>query len=438
VIFDNNIDRRKFLKRAAITAAGAVGFPYFVRSSALGKAGNVAASNRIVMGCIGVGGMGTGNMVNFLEKDNAQVVAVCDVDKKHREGARDRVNEKYKNKDCACYNDFRELIDRDDIDAVSLGLPDHWHAIPAIAAAKSGKDVYGEKPFSHNLAEGRAMCEAMKRYGRVWQTGSWQRSRDNFHHACELVRNGRIGKVHTVEVGLPSGHGKLEEDKFKLCPPPEELDYDFWLGPAPYSPYCPARVHFHWRWNLDYGGGQLMDWVGHHVDIAHWGLGLDYTGPVEIEGNGEYPRDGLWNSPTKYRLTAKYANGITMIFGGGQDDIVCGGTKWIGEDGWIWASRNLLKAEPERILKEVIGPDEIKLYKSRDHIGNFLDCIKSRQLTITPSEVAHRSASVGHIGQIAMELGRKLKWNPQDERFINDDEANSLLGRPMRSPWSLL
>ena len=435
---DKNTNRRQFLRRAMGGAVGAIALPYIVPSSAMGKAGTVAPSNRITIGCVGVGWMGTSDMNSFIGNADAQIVAVCDVDGKHRKAALGRVNRKYDNEDCAEYSDFRELIARDDIDAVSLGLPDHWHAIPAIAAAQSGKDIYGEKPLSYNLAEGRAICDAVKRYNRVWQTGSWQRSRSNFRFACELVLNGRIGKVHTVEVGLPSGHSDfaMTKSQDEICPPPEELDYDFWLGPSPYAPYCPARVHKNWRWHLDYGGGQLMDWVGHHVDIAHWGLGLDYSGPVEIEGYGEYPRDGLWNSPTKYRLTTKYANGITMIIAGGHDDIRSG-TKWIGENGWVWVNRGGTDAQPKRLLNEKIGPNEMNLYRSTDHYRNFLDCVKSRGVTITPCEVAHCSATPGHLGQIAMHLGRKLKWDPDKEHFINDPEADRLLSRPMRLPWHL-
>jgi predicted dehydrogenase len=432
----SNISRRRFLAKAGGTAVGAISFSYIVPSLVLGKAGNVAPSNRITMGCIGVGWQGGSNMNSFLGQKDCQIIAVCDVDKNHLQGAVNRVNEHYKNKDCAAYGDFRELLARDDIDAVSIGLPDHWHAVPAVAAAKSGKDIFGEKPLSHNLLEGRAICDAVQRYGRIWQTGSWQRSQSHFRQACELVINGRIGKVHTVEVGLPAGHTDFGGTKGQegIGLPPEDLDYDFWLGPAPYEPYCPARVHKNWRWHLDYGGGQLMDWVGHHVDIAHWGLGFDYEGPHEIEGHGEYPKDGLWNTATKYRLVAKYPKGITMIIAGGHGDIRSG-TKWLGEDGWVWVDRGGMDANPKEILKEKIGPDEIHLFRSPGHWRNFLDCIKSRKTTLTPCEVAHRSATPGHLGQIAMLLGRKIRFNPETEEILDDPTATRMLGRPMRSPW---
>ncbi len=431
-----NISRRRFLQGAAGTAAGAVSFPYIVPSSVLGSTGNVAPSNRITMGCIGIGWQGGSNMNSFLGQKDCQIVAACDVDKRHLQGAVNRINSRYKNKDCAVYHDFRDLLARDDIDAVSLGLPDHWHAVPAVMAARTGKDIFGEKPLSHNLKEGRAMCDAVKRYGRVWQTGSWQRSQSHFRQACELVINGRVGKVHTVEVGLPAGHSDFGGTKGQegIVPPPAELDYDFWIGPAPYAPYCPARVHKNWRWHLDLGGGQLMDWVGHHVDIAHWGLGFDYEGPYEIEGHGDYPKDGLWNTATKYRLTAKYPKGITMTIAGGHGDIR-GGTKWIGEDGWVWVDRGGIDANPKDILKENIGPDEKHLFRSPGHWRNFLDCVKSRKTTLTPCEVAHRSATPGHLGQIAMLLGRKIRFNPETEEILDDPTATRMLGRPMRSPW---
>jgi predicted dehydrogenase len=438
VVQKKNINRRQFLQTAASSAIGAIGFPYIVSSSALGKDGNVAPSNRITMGCIGVGWQGSSNLDASLGESDCQVIAVCDVDKNHLQDAVNRVNDYYKNKDCVAYADFRELLARNDIDAVSISLPDHWHAIVAIEAARSGKDIYGEKPLSHTLKEGRAICDAVKRYGRIWQTGSWQRSQSDFRFACELVINGCIGKVHTVEVGLPAGHSDYGKTRGQegISPPPEELDYDFWLGPAPYEPYCPARVHKNWRWLLDYGGGQLMDWVGHHVDIAHWGLGFDYTGPYEIEGNGTYPRDGLWNTATRYRLTAKYPKNITMIIAGGYSDIRSG-TKWIGENGWVWVDRSGIDANPKKLLEEKIGPDGIHLFNSPCHWRNFLDCVKSRDTTITPCEVAHRSVTPGHLGQIAMLLGRKIRFNPDTEEIIDDPTATRMLGKAMRSPWHL-
>jgi predicted dehydrogenase len=426
--------RRRFLGQV-VAAAGAIGVPLPIASSVLGRDAAVAPSNKITLGCIGVGGMGTGNMNSFMAQPDCQVIAVNDADKAHLDRAEQAVDKKYGNQDCAAYRDFRELIARDDIDAISLATPDHWHAIPAIAAAKAGKDIYGEKPFSHDLLEGRAMVNALKRYGRVWQTGSWQRSGGTFRVACELVRNGRIGKVHTVEVGLPDGKPGGSEE---FCDPPPELDYDLWLGPAPWAPYSKDRTHWNWRWQLDYGGGQMMDWIGHHGDIAHWGLGYDTTGPVEIEPiNSEWPKEGLYDAPTSYKFAAKYRTGVTIIVANAAQQPKGMGARWIGDKGWVWVDRRGFDAEPKSLLKEVIGPDEINLIRSPGHHRNFLDCVKSRQLTITPAEVAHRSASIGHLGQIAMTVGRKIRWNPDKEQILGDPAAARLLGRAKREPWTL-
>jgi len=432
------INRRQFLKSFSVAAVSALGFPTIIPVSVLGQSGTTVPSNRIVMAGIGFGMQGIPNMRNFLSKDEVQWVAVCDIDENALILARDIVNRKYGNTDCAVFRDFRDLLRREDIDAVSIAVPDHWHAILSIESARTGFDIFGEKPFSHSLVEGRAMCDAVERYSRIWQTGSWQRSVDNFHFASELVRNGRIGKIKRVEVGLPSGHTDFAGTfgLETLGPPPENLDYDFWIGPAPYVPYCPARVHKNWRWNMDFGGGQFMDWVGHHVDIAHWGLGFDETGPVEIEGWGEFPKTGIYNSPTRYFLRAKYEDGTPMLIAGGHPEIR-GGTKWIGEFGWIWCNRGGLETQPSYLLKEYIRPEENRLYKSRDHFQNFLDCVASRRQTITPQEVAHRSASVGHLGVIAMEVGRKIRFDPKTESILGDPEAERLLSRAYRSPWQL-
>lgn len=435
---DKAINRRRFLKDTAGITIGAFTLPYVVSSSALGNAGSVAASNRIVMGCIGVGSQGSGNMRGFLGKKQAQIVAVCDVDKRNRDRAKKTVDDRYGNSDCQTYPDFRDLIGRKDIDALSLALPDHWHSIPVIMAARAGKDMYGEKPLARTIREGRAMANAVHRYSRVWQTGSWQRSVQNFHRGCELVRNGRIGKVHKVEVGLPTGGGGGD---LAVQAPPDGLDWDFWLGPAlwrPFMKYSKRAPHWDWRWIMDFSGGQLTDWAGHHIDIAHWGLGLDETGPVEIEGKGVYPKDGVYDVPTAYKFTCKYANGITMIVANDRQQPKGMGTVWYGDKGWLHVDRgNKLEAEPKSILNETIGSDEIHLYESRDHQQNFLDCVLTRAKTIAPIEVAHRSISVGLLGEIAMLTETKLQWDPDKEMFLNNEEANRMLSRPMRSPWHI-
>jgi predicted dehydrogenase len=321
---------------------------------------------------------------------------------------------------------------------VSIAVPDQWHAILAVTALSAGLDVYGEKPLTHSLKEGRALCNAAKRYGRVWQTGSWQRSEDNFHRACELVRNGRIGKIQRVEVGLPSGYTDFARTfgQETIEPPPPGFDYDTWVGPAPWMPYCKARVHMNWRWNMNYGGGQLMDWIGHHLDIAHWGMGYDHTGPVEIKGTGEFPTKGIYDAATKFWVDAVYADGTPFTIAGGYPEIQSG-TKWIGEYGWVWVDRGGFESQPAHLVNEIIGPNETRLYKSRDHYQNFLDCIRTRALTIAPAETAHRSASVGHLGVIAIETGRTIKWDPATETIIGDPGAERLLARSYRKPYQL-
>jgi predicted dehydrogenase len=427
------LSRRRFIKGAA--AAGmAAAFPTIVPARVLGRG---APSNRIVMGCIGVGSQGRGNMNWFLGKDEVQVVAVCDVDAKHRETAKNMVDTKYGNADCKTFLDFRELIDLSGLDALSLALPDQWHAVPAIAGARAGLDMYGEKPLSRSIRESRAIVQAVTRHGRVWQTGSWQRSVSTFRRACEVVRNGLIGRVHAVEVGLPTGSRR---DDAPTKPVPEGLDWNFWLGPAPWRDYCEFggnRCHWDWRWIMDFSGGQLTDWAGHHIDIAHWGLGLDHTGPNEIEGKASYPPSGLYDAPTEYRFTCKYANGLTMTV---ANDRQMGfmGTKWHGEDGWIWVSRSGWDASDKRLLDDgILGPGDVHLYESNDHAQNFIDCVKSRKKTIAPVETACRSISVGHLGEIAMLTGRKIRWDPVNEEILDDPGASALLGRPYRKPWTL-
>lgn len=435
---ERSLTRRQFLGRTAGTACAAASFPYIIPATALGANGAVAPSNRIVMGCIGMGSMGSSNMDSFLNRPEVQIVAVCDVDRNRRLEAKKEVDAKYGSQDCTDYGDFRDLLAREDLNAVSIALPDHWHSIPAIAAAKRGLDIYAEKPLSLTIMEGRTMCEAVRRYERVWQTGSWQRSQAHFQFACELVRNGRIGNVHTVKVGLPTG---------PTCPPqpempvPEGFDYNFWLGPAPWAPYTEMRCHWNFRWILDYSGGQLTDWAAHHCDIAQWGMGTEYTGPVEIEGEGNYPCNGLWNAATDYRFLCWYRAGASPVAPDGFTMDVSnknpGGARWEGDHGWVWVDRGGIDAEPKSLLTSRIGPDGVHLYESRNHHRNFTECVRSRALTITPIEVAHRSISIAHLGNISMRLKRKIYWDPQKEAIIGDPEAGGMLVRTMRAPWHL-
>jgi len=430
-------NRRNFLRTALVTA-GVAAVPWIIPARVLGQEGRPAPSNMITMGCVGVGGQGSGNMGSFLEELDCRVLAVCDVDRKNLENAKRTVDKKYGNNDCKAYTDFRELIARRDIDVVSMATPDHWHAGVSVAALKAGKDVYGEKPIGHTLLDGRAIADAARRYGRVWQTGSWQRAGRDFRHAAELVLNGRIGKVHTIEVGLPVDGTSTKNVPFKPGQtPPPQLDYDFWVGPAPYLPYQEEYLHFVWRWNLNFGGGAILDWVGHHQDIAHWGMGWDKTAPIEeVEGHGTYMNQGIYTAAYRFRVEMKYRGGVHCVLAGNEPDIR-GGTKWIGPDGWVWVDRGGIDTEPKSLLKEIFGPNEIHLYRSPGHEREFLDCVKSRKETLAPAETAHRSATPGHLGQISMLVGRKLRWNSDTEEIIEDPEASRMLGIPMRAPWSL-
>ncbi len=426
--------RRGFLKGAATAAAAPILLPACTTTR---NARMYPGPNDIInVAALGVGWQGTNNLEGFLKDKNCRVIAVCDVDQEHLANSQKMINATYENQDCKTYNNFEEMYDREPIDAVSIALPDHWHAIPAIAAAEKGFDMYGEKPFSHSWAEGRAMVDAIEKNNCIWQTGSWQRSVENFHHTSELVINGHIGKVHRVEVGLHDGYSDYADtgNLTAFGPPPAILDYDRWLGPAEVAPYCPARVHKNWRWIMAYGGGRIMDWCGHHVDIAHWGLGFDRTGPVSAEGTGVIPDiHSLWDAPTEYDVNCIYANG-TVINVSSKN---AGGTKWIGENGWIYVNRGTTEASDPKILEHVTGDNEIHLYKSKNHISNFLECIRSREETITPAEVAHRSASVGHLCNAAIYTGRKVNWDPDAEVVIGDEEASAMMFPTYRKPWTL-
>lgn len=437
---NNKTNRRDFLKKTAAVAAGIIGFPYVIRPSAMGKFGAVLPSNKIVMGVIGCGSMGSGNTRGFLNFPDVYIAAVCDVDQQHANSLKGEIDRKYYNQDCAVYGDFRKMTARGDLDAVAHAVPDHWHAMIAVSCARAGLDMYGEKPLARTIREGRAICDAVQRYDIIWQTGSWQRSVWNFHRACELVRNGRIGKVNYVEVGLPDGNPNVVRTRSLKVP--DTFDYDMWLGPAPWRPFQDfgrGTVHWDWRWIMDYSGGQLTDWAGHHIDIAHWGLGLDHSGPVEIEGQGKYPEDGIYNTPYEYEFVCTYENGMQMKVAN-QSRLPKGmGTTWYGSDGWIHVDRgDILEASNPKILQEKIGPEEIHLYfNPAGHHANFLECVRSRKTTTAPAQIAHRSISVGLLGEIAMLTERKLKWNPRKEQFINDEGADRYLSRSFRSPWHL-
>lgn len=433
--------RRRFLGLAGATGA-AIALPTFIPASALGRAGRPAPSGRIVVGIVGWGMIAPQNTNGLMNLPDCQVVASCNIDQNHLKASVNHINSHYGNKACAAYHDYREMISRQDIDAVMIAVPDHWHELIAVFAAKHKKDIYGEKPLAKTIAEQQAIVRAVQKHGCIWQTGSWQRSTGSFHKAAEIVRNGLIGKVTRVEVGLPDGHTDFGHDasKTKITTPPAALDYNRWIGPSRMVPYRECQVHLNWRWNYNTGGGQLMDWVGHHVDIAHWGLGFDNNGPSEVEGHGEFPpKDAIWNTCTKYRLECEYPDDIHMTIAGGYNDIK-GGTKWIGTDGWVHVNRGEFSASKEELndIKE-LAPDDIKihLYHSTDHYRNFIDCVKTRQQTITPVETAHHSTIPGHLGLISMWVGRKIRWDVEKEQILDDHEAAKLMTRHYRWPYHI-
>jgi predicted dehydrogenase len=441
--------RRQFLGQAAV-----LGAPLVLHPGALGAGDKPAASARITVGFIGTGNQGLNDIRGFLGDKRVQVVAVCDVNREGpgywnggvagREPARRLVEAYYAAgrkagtyKGCDAYNDFRDLLGRKDLDAVVVCTPDHWHAIPVLAACKAGKDIYCQKPLSLTVAEGRAMSDAAKKHKRVFQAGSQQRSDENFRRACELVRNGRIGKLQTVRCGLPGGrpdYGKTGGRK-KPEPVPKDFDYEFWLGPAPKKPYAPARCHVNFRWIYDYSGGQVTDWGGHHPDCAQWGMGTEYSGPSEIvNAKGAFPDDELWDTATEFSFEALYPGGVKMIVSSKER----GGVTWEGSEGKVWANRGRLEATPKSLLTTKLRPHELHLYRSDNHYRNFIDCVISRKETAAPAEVAHRSITICHLGNIAMRLGRKrLRWDPLNERILGDAEAAKMLSRPYREPWKL-
>ncbi len=450
----NNLTRRGFLKHAA-AAAATLGFPYVVPGSVFGAN---APSNRITMGCIGLGGMGTNDMRAFLGFDDVQIVAVCDPVTGSREyghwykngwqgnylgrvPAQKIIEDHYSRKKagadfagCAGYVDFRELLARDDIDAVTIVTPDHWHAVMAIAAAERGRHIYCEKPMTLTIAEGRAMVEAVRRHGVVFQTGSHQQSNRHTRFGCELVRNGRVGELKRIIAPVGPNNRKGPGSGWKAMPIPDGFDYDMWLGPAKWEPYHKNRCLYMFRFILDYSGGQTTNLGAHSLDMAQWGNGTDATGPVEVEDlGGEFPRDGLFTTPTKIHFRARYANGVELIC----KTEVKGwtGARFEGTDGWVQVGR--FDTYPKSLKQSVIGPNEIRLYDSSNHHRNFIDCIKTASEPAAPVEVGHRSATVCHLGNIAMTLKRKLKWDPVNEKFIGDDEANRMLDRPRRSPWHI-
>jgi len=425
--------------------------PYVLTSSALGSAAKPPASERIAIGHIGVGNRGGGLLHYFLNLADCQCVAVCDPFKSRREAQAKRVDAHYakgadtgSHKGCSAYNDFRELVARDDIDAVVIATPDHWHVPTALAAVRSGKDIYVEKPLGLSVAQNIALREAVHRYGRIFQYGTQQRSHAHFRHACELVRNGRIGKLHTVNVWCPPGE---KGGSTQPVPPPKDLDYDMWLGPAPVTPYtadrCQARGAY---WISDYALGFVAGWGAHPLDIALWGSNTENTGPVEYEGRGVFPTEGLYDTAISWDVHCRYASGLRMRFMSpdvarpisAKYGLQLGlGTMFVGDKGWVDVDRSRIYADPPSLVDEVIGPDEVHLYESRHHWHNFISSIKTRSAPVCTIEAAVRSDTISQLTEIAIRTGRKIRWDPDKEVIIGDEGASRMLTRAMRSPWRL-
>jgi len=453
--------RRDFLSTAGkglVATSVITGFPSIVPASVLGA---FSPANRINIGAIGNGRISrVHDLPGIWKYETARIMAVCDLDGRRAEDARTLVNEYYgkqtgrKYDGVTAYGNYQELLANKDVDAVVISTPDHWHALIAIHAVQAGKDVYLQKPASLTIAEGRALSDAVHRSGRIFQIGSQQRSSPQFRYAAELVRNGRIGQLRTVQIGLPGDPaGEVEP----TMPVPKNLNYDMWLGSTPLVPYTEKRVHPQvgydrpgWLRCEQFGAGMITGWGAHHIDSAHWGMDTEYTGPVEVWGTAEFPAKGLWDVHGPFKTEAMYANGVHMIVSGEFPN----GIRFEGTSGWIFVSRGnesvtssdpvaklqdsqALAASDPGIIKSVIGPDEVHLYESQDHHGNWLDCIKSRQQPIAPVEVAHRACSACLLHHMAMKVKRKLYWDPGRERFKNDEEANGMLTRPQRTPYTL-
>lgn len=403
--------------------------------------GATVPSDKIAVGSIGLGIRGTSNMRQFMRYDDVRVAAVCDVSKSQRDNAKTIVDDYYGNQDCAAFGDFRELIARKDIDAVSLGVPDHWHVLIGLAAARAGKDMYFEKPVGLSMEQGQALRKAVQENKIVFQFGTQQRSDNLFRFSCELVRNQRIGELKRIFVGAPASWPIPQDPEI---PVPEDLDYDMWLGPAPQVPYSYQRCRPYndkesystWYHIYDYCLGFIANWGVHHLDIAQWGNGTDGTTPIDVEGKGEFPKEGIANCCIKWDMEFHYANGITMVYTDNQGRAKQG-VRFEGTKGWVHVNRESINAEPKSLLTSKIGKDEIHLIESEDHHRNFVDAIKSRGETICPVETAVHSDTICQLANIATRLGRKLRWNPEKEEFIGDEEANKMLKRPMRSPWTL-
>ncbi len=422
----NQISRRHFLKAGLTTAAA----PLLIPASVMGAD---APSKKTTIGFIGTGDHGTHwNLHRYLQLPAAKVLMVCDVDGARMRRAKAMIDAQYDNEDCAMSKDFRDVLARPDIDAVMISTPDHWHTLISVLAARAGKDVQCEKP-TLTVAEGKILIDTIRKHGRVFQTSTEDRSVPEYHRMAELVRNQRIGKLQRIEVILPKQPNFPGDPTPQPVPP--DVDWEMWLGPAPFAPYTKDRMHFNFRWIWDYSGGIICDWGAHLFDTAQWANNTERTGPVEVEGTGTHWEGGLFNTVKDYDVTYRYENGVVMTCKPGNPSI-----KFIGTDGWVGNTgwRGKVEASSEKILNSVIGPEEVHLYTNPEgEHDDFLKCVRSRKDPYFPVDIGHRVSTVCHLANIAIRVGRKLKWDPKAERFLNDEQANTMLSRPMRSPWKL-
>ncbi len=446
------ISRREFLRagrNASLGVGAGLALPNLFLNRTLAQSGQ-NPSDFMRIGFIGMGGQGNSNLGALLKN----AVAVCDVDSEHLAKAKKRVEDANK-RPCAAFKDYRQLLESKDIDAVLVATPDHWHTLPAIHACEAGKDVYCEKPLTLTIGEGQALVKVARRTKRIVQTGSQQRSDSKFLKAAEYVRNGRLGKIKRVLVGL-TGVNWTKDPLVSDSEPPPELDYNLWLGPAPWRPYNKQRVHYYFRFFWDYSGGQMTNWGAHHLDITQWALGMDESGPVEIDGKGEFDPAKRFETPVKFGITYKYANGVIVecrspqikvadllpekkeqaleVLDGKQD---FNGCIFEGEKGLLYVNRGVIRVWPDTIFEEPLKDSDVRLVASKEHHQNWLECIKSRKLPICDVAIGHRSATVCHLGNVSIRTGKKLKWDPTKEEIIGDAETAKWVNKPYRAPWKL-
>ena len=425
----SQLNRRSFLKNTAL--AGAVlGFPSIIPASALGKDGTVAPSNRLQLVGIGLKSQGGGDMRQLMSKKGVQVIAICDVDRRVLKSVSENVVKKGLSAPNQ-YVDFREMLAKEKPDAAVHGLPDHWHGVISCALLRAGIDVYGEKPLAKTWAEGKAITDAVKENGRVWQTGMWQRSTPNFRRGVELVRNGMLGKIIKVEVGTGPNKHAMPPAPQPGEKAPAEVDYDMWVGPSAEFAYDPRVFHFHWRWHMNFGGGQLLDWVCHHPDIAAWAMGKDAEYPVSVVGSGKL-REGPWDSHAEYDYTVGYADGFQMSVSSSFM-----GMRFIGEKGELYVNRGKQECSIPGLWEKDLGPDAWRCPGTTDHFQDFVDCVQSRRRPISHVMAAHYTTTIGHLGNAAVFTGRKLKFDGAAGKFIDDAGATAMLSRELRKPWSL-